>query len=324
MAKTATILMIVLFFLSACERQELIDPKSDVIPPYPPSGLVVQLARDGEVGLEWQPNTDPDFFAYIVYRMEPLIPDAVPVDTTMKPFFVDKFLSYDTTYRYFLTALDEAENESLPSDTVSATPVNRNPPERPMSFYAFGSNIEGVASIRLEWAPNTDADLAGYRLYRSRSQPVEAVPRNLYIETDSSFVVDTMVTPTGTRWYYVVTAVDRGALESRASRDASDLVTDVPELLSPPDGAGAPSWPFLSWKTVPGSIGYIVFVLENPAGSELWKARVSSAGTGNLIIQYTGPPLTIGRRYWWRVASVTTEEGVPNALSPVHSFQVEQ
>lgn len=58
-----------------------------------------------------------------------------------------------TTYTFVMTAFDTSDNESAPSGQVSVTPA---------APLAPGS---GKAIVKLSWSPNTEEDLAGFRIY---------------------------------------------------------------------------------------------------------------------------------------------------------------
>ena len=69
--------------------------------------------------------------------------------------------SVTTNYYYVVTAVDTSGNESANSTEVSAIPANTVPPAPPTDLTA------GDGSVILEWADNTEPDLAGYNVHRS-------------------------------------------------------------------------------------------------------------------------------------------------------------
>jgi fibronectin type 3 domain-containing protein len=79
--------------------------------------------------------------------------------------------------------------------------------------------------IDLVWAPNTDADLAGYNVYRHETggQPVkinkELVKAPAFRDSDVS---------AGKTYLYAVSAVDARGNESARSEEASEIVPETP------------------------------------------------------------------------------------------------
>ena len=96
-----------------------------------PTGLTA-TAGDASVTLDWAANTDADLKGYNVFRGT-----ADPVATTGTPLngssvltastFTDTTAANDTTYRYVVVAVDNADQSSVASDSVTATPAAANP-----------------------------------------------------------------------------------------------------------------------------------------------------------------------------------------------------
>ena len=89
-------------------------PPPDVTPPAVPTGLSA-TAGDRQVALDWADNTD-SIAGYRVYR------NGSPVATPTGSGYTDTGLTNGSTYTYRVTALDQAGNESAPSNQVSASP----------------------------------------------------------------------------------------------------------------------------------------------------------------------------------------------------------
>ncbi|WP_269525315.1 fibronectin type III domain-containing protein, partial [Coraliomargarita parva] len=117
-------------------------------------------------------------------------------------------------YYYVVTALDTNFNESTYSSEANATPVDTTPPAAPGSFSASA----GDGSVSLDWADNSEPDMASYSVYRSTTSGsgYAAIATGL----TSSDYVDNAVS-NGTTYYYVVTALDTNANESSNSSEAS-------------------------------------------------------------------------------------------------------
>lgn len=315
--------IVLLLLVSSCERERIVDPGADTTPPLPPTGLRVEGARDGYIFIGWIKNRESDLRGYVVYRTETAdFPRFVVVDTIGTNYHIDTQRSYDTTYQYFVTAVDEHGNESVPSDTVVATAPNRNAPDPPEYFHVNGYHDGQQRLLRLTWAPVDEADLALYRVYRSDTPFETPTPALLLAETDAAFHDDISVTQTGRRYFYMVTAVDRGEMESMGSAMRSDFIASRPLLVSPARNGQAESYPRLRWLRVPETDAYLLSVSLAESTGEVWSRVVRLSTADTLTYRYDGPVLTIGRTYYWRVSSVTTDNDLPNGISDAWRFQV--
>lgn len=186
----------------------------DTTPPSAPTGLSA-TAGNGSVALDWANNTEADLDGYVVYRATsaggPFT--AVTAGTIAQSAYTDGAVSNGTTYYYRVTAVDTSGNESADSATVSGTPEggDTTPPSAPTGL--SGSTTSN--SVSLNWADNTEADLAGYFVYRARRSG------GPYTRVNSSPVSTSAFVDTGlarrTRYFYQVTATDTSGNESARS-----------------------------------------------------------------------------------------------------------
>lgn len=79
----------------------------------------------------------------------------------------------------------------------------------------------GPNSAVLEWNANTDADLAGYRIYRSSTPGQYGTAVAVVSRTSTSAVIDNL--QSGTH-YFVITAVDGAGNESVRSDEVSKTI----------------------------------------------------------------------------------------------------
>jgi hypothetical protein len=91
-------------------------PTGDTTPPAAPTGLSA-APGNGQVTLNWTDNADADLTGYRVYR------DGAPVASVTTSAYTDTGLTNGVAYRYLVTAIDDAANESAASAEVTATPV---------------------------------------------------------------------------------------------------------------------------------------------------------------------------------------------------------
>ncbi len=102
-----------------------VTPK-DIFPPAAPQGVQVRyVPADGEtpahIELSWSINGEQDLSGYNVYRGdEGTAPVRLNPETLLSPGFRDMSAVTGHSYRYTVTAIDQAGNESAPSSAVSA------------------------------------------------------------------------------------------------------------------------------------------------------------------------------------------------------------
>ena len=119
--------------------------------------------------------------------------------------YTDNTCVAGTRYYYAVAALDAAGNEGAKSPEASAVALDNTPPAVPSGLAAVG----GTEQVDLSWSANSEADLAGYNLYRNgvkvNTTPITATT---YVDTG---LVD------GTTYTYRLSAVDTDGNESAQS-----------------------------------------------------------------------------------------------------------
>lgn len=102
---------------------------TDAEPPTAPSNLAATPLSSTQIALSWTPSTDNIRVAgYYVYR------SGVRIATVASASYTNSGLQASTTYNYFVTAFDDAANESAASNTATATTKSKgggggkNPP----------------------------------------------------------------------------------------------------------------------------------------------------------------------------------------------------
>jgi len=75
----------------------------------------------------------------------------------------------------------------------------------------------------LTWEPNTEADLVGYRVYRSLTPNIPNPPLGAPLATVTSPTFTDTTGVEGTTYYYVVTAFDIATNESDISNEVNKL-----------------------------------------------------------------------------------------------------
>jgi hypothetical protein len=315
--------LLTMCLLLSCSRERLVSPEPDMFPPLPPAGVRVESAHDGYIFIGWLKNMETDLKAYVVYRAEASRSGPYfVIDSTRTNYIIDLNRSYDTTYYYFVTALDNSGNRSAPSDTVGTMAPNEQDPDPTKVLYVFGRNTEGRKFLHIEWNAVVDGDVEGYEIYRSKSLPVLVNANNKIAFTNATMFDDSTVQEIAQSYYYCIVTVDRGGKKSISSAVEGDIITNVPLLLKPVSNElvfGAPSF---SWQRVAGAIRYRLSISATAGEDELWYSVVEQTPNETVTAVYDGAPLDAGRSYYWKVSTLTKLNGVPNASSAARVFQI--
>ena len=123
--------------------------------------------------LRWTANNDIDFYSYQLMRSKTnlvtltseLVTEIFQQSTVS---YVDTGLDPDTRYYYKIYVFDRKGNNSGSNVVWAKTPENM--PPKPV---VLSQPVPDTLSLILTWSPNTDADFAHYRLYRSTTSPVD-------------------------------------------------------------------------------------------------------------------------------------------------------
>jgi len=179
-----------------------------VVPPLkPPEAKAVATAHG--VLVTW--TVQGSGVEYRVSREGPGDQQPVELGTSKTQDYLDTTAQYDTPYTYIVVATEHSA-ESLPSKTVSITPIDKFPPSVPASITA----LPAPDSIEVSWQRSPEPDLKGYYLYRSvNGGPFERVADLLTLPTYSDRKVEH-----GKTYRYEVSATDQKGNESAKSAPA--------------------------------------------------------------------------------------------------------
>lgn len=180
----------------------------DYTAPDAPRTLRARFQPDGPLLLTWAPKRDPDFAGYHLYRSPKLTGPFKRLNPAPlhAPRLVIRNARSLVDHWYFVTAIDQAGNESPRSEPASAAlPA-------PPSKVRIQSEADRAI---LEWAENRERDFENYNVYRSEKQdgPFGEIASVLY----RNRYVNHGLRP-GRTYHYVVTAVDTSDNESHFSK----------------------------------------------------------------------------------------------------------
>lgn len=211
--------------------------RRDTTRPATPIGLTAARTESGAL-LTWVPNTEPDLS---LYRLTRATTPAGPFTWVARldrgaTSYLDTAAAAGTGYYYRLVAVDLSGNASAPATATLVAP-DLTPPAPVSSLTATGT----VADVTLDWADSTEADLAGYRVYRADASDGPFSPIGDGLVTASGYQ-DTTALPRTPYWYRV-TAVDLAGNESEpVTVEGTRLVGYDPipgaDLTVAPDGSG--------------------------------------------------------------------------------------
>ena len=215
-----------------------------------------------EITLQWDPNTEPDLNGYMVYYDDethcendedtctnptglfdgtgavegasPIIIQAIP----SSPEFTLTGLDESIDWFFSVTAYDTENLESDFSNQVKSDKDIIPPPDII------------IDETTLIWDPNTESDLAGYKVYYDidSGAPYSGTGALVYNDLPANSPIDIPLTAPGfdptnpeitikldgcITWFFTVTAYDTGNLESDYSNEVSDPDGCPPE---PPTG----------------------------------------------------------------------------------------
>jgi hypothetical protein len=294
--------------------------------PAAAQNLIADKFSDGEVILGWTPSVGPDLLGYNIYRAQDNDSHYAKVAFVEGPHFRDTNLQYEQAYYYRVVALNTAGLESDPV-RISGRPLNTLWPSQPRRVRVEARNLSKLGfrpEIELSWIANSEADLAAYRVYGSTQMNFTPDLSTLITEVQQPWLLLDAV-EIGTSYYYKITAVDQGQLESEA---ASAEVELMPALLleQPVSGIYANTKPTFVWQgiaSVPNgaNVRYTVSLTEGPASRELWVNETDGTQTR---LQYSGPKLKEGT-YWWKVLVEVTDkddQAISLALSSLEHFRI--
>jgi hypothetical protein len=225
--------------------------------PPPVIGLSAEVRRQGVV-LRWSPATQESSPTVIRLHRKLLTPSAKPQQGPLEPQpepveqdllvdscaqqgrmsscrALDKDIRFGQTYEYRAQRVARITVDGKTQELAGelSTPVRVEaldifPPEVPTSLAAVATTGENVAgnAIDQSWQPVTDADLAGYIVYR-REAGAESQAVWQRISPTAPLVPpafhDTQVHP-GHTYRYAVSAIDQGGHESARSAEAEETV----------------------------------------------------------------------------------------------------
>jgi len=215
------------------------------VTPPAPAGVLVRVVPEG-VSITWTqsrlPQGSSQLTAKYAWRIKRRLKEAEAKAGASKPVvvaqlesgnqdsaFVDTGIEWEKQYEYWVTPVtlwqaasgEKGEVEGDDSSTVAVTARDIFPPAAPAGVQAVFSGSSQNLFIDLTWSPNTEADLAGYNVYRHTEGGQPQKINNALVKSPS--FRDTAVS-SGTKYFYAISAVDLRGNESKPSEETSETV----------------------------------------------------------------------------------------------------
>ena len=317
-------LFLLLIIIPACTRPIEINNSDNNIPPAVPTNVSIFESFDGEIGIEWQDNPEPDLKGYNVYRR---------TDTTNYKLFrfttdnyiIDDSLNYNTTYFYEITAVNNSDLESSRSAEVSSTPKNIYKPYPVRNLTINARNWEDTISVYLNWIPSGETDISGYNIYKSTSPSFTADSLTIIAFTKNIYYSDTAGLKLYTNYFYKVRAVDQGGLISDESPAVNDEILGIPVVIFPENNANIPPFGSFLITTLKIPATYQIIVQTNEFFGEIWSNTVSTSNINDtLSINFNMAYIYPDKYYYWRIVTFSQDNSEPNSISRLYKFIIKQ
>ncbi|HEY6768507.1 MAG TPA: hypothetical protein VI386_27430 [Candidatus Sulfotelmatobacter sp.] len=205
---------------------------------FPPRDFRAKVSGEGVI-LNWTgdlppANTEGVHYFYRVYRRlegsrQPVSIGELPASEERQMSFTDSNIEWERTYFYRAKAVTVIEVRGKPDlqiagdDTAEVKVVAHDvfPPAIPSGLQAVFSGPGRDRFIDLIWAPGTEADLAGYNVYRREGNST-LVRVNAELVKVPAYRDGTV--SAGKTYFYSVSAVDVRGNESGKSEEAKENV----------------------------------------------------------------------------------------------------
>lgn len=212
----------------------LVEPATRVA--QPPVLSRAELTESA-INLAWQPptanidgSTPVNVLGYNVYRLDESQngPAQTPINSTLVSGneYSDKSFKFGNNYRYVLRAVslgtEGAQVESLNSNSLTVAAKDTFAPGPPAIPSVAPDSTRGLSIF---FAPNSEADIAGYNIYRSTDPNLPKASwtkLNQSLLTRPSFLDEKV--ERGRKYYYYLTAVDHAGNVSLPSEVSSETM----------------------------------------------------------------------------------------------------
>lgn len=289
------------------------DAEPDLDPPV--ISAIVATPADSSVIITW--TTDELANSYVEFGSDASLLEfnVGDIENLLDHEIVLTNLTPGTEYFYQVGSVDRADNPPAESEALSFTTLSEadtTPPAVPAGLVATAGSGQAI----LSWTASTDADLAGYNIYRRVAGEEE-------FEAISTRVSETTYTDLGlvnsTDYEYQVTTIDRAKVPNES--DPSELAQVTPTASaapSVPDGLAREGDDFLrptfvfTNSTPVNAEATLTYTIQVSTESDFSNVTASTSGlvegSGDAGTGRTGwvidRDLEEGTTYYWRVRAI--------------------
>ena len=308
--------------LLGCRRDEITEPVDDGLPPSVPTGLYVYYAYDGEIGIEWNQNPEPDISHYVIYRRANNSNEYLKIANTFDYYFVEDSLEYDSTYYYVITAIDEYNRESDFSNETWATPKNIFRPTYPWNIKINARNWNDSISINLFWTVPFDSDIDKYEIYRSIDPDFTPSNEAFIGSAKLPEYIDGNNLERLRIYYYKIITVDKGRLKSNPSSIVRDVILNSPEIVFPENNSEIKELNQYIIKTVSLPAEYTIVLQSNEIYGTLKEINFSTGATDSEFPVDANYYFEKYRDYYIKVFVYSGYSEEPNSFSAMYKFRI--
>ena len=218
------------------------------LPPPAPENLSIYRASEAEIRISWDDHKgqNSDIVSYNIYRKHEGETQFTLFGTNTIGYYWDYNFKLDTQIYYKVTAVDQADQESDFSNTLTVFINDIVPPAPGLGTVQSGDNCTWVKHGKVPVV-----DLAGYNIYRKIESDTVFEKVNINPETVPRYSYELLIDRTvidGITYQYAVTSVDESGKES----PFSSIQTVTPQTAGPakpqtPAGTESTNKVYISW-----------------------------------------------------------------------------
>jgi uncharacterized protein (TIGR02145 family) len=246
--------------------------------PVAPTGVTAAANSTSSIVISW--SSVKGATGYYIYRGASLAGSYERVGTSTAASYTNSSLTAGTAYYYKVSAYNSV-GEGSQSDAVSAATL-------PVAPTGVKVAANSTTSITIGWSSVTGA--TGYRVYRSST----ASGTYEEVGTSATTTYENTGLTAGTAYYYKVAAYSSGGEGSQSSAVSAATLPVAPTGVTA--AANSTSSITVSWSSVTGATGYLVYRSASLAGSYEWIDLSTTTS-------YTNSSLTAGTAYYYKVSA---------------------
>lgn len=204
---------------------------------------------------------------------------------------------------YFSIVAIGKNNTEKPSFPALVQPVDSIPPKPPVQLEGI---VDTTGLVKLSWAANTEADISGYRVFRSNNPDQEFSQITGAPNRKNSYTDTIPVKNLNKNIYYKLIAVDQRYNES----SFSEVLTIEKPDLTPPSPAVIKTYEIMengikiNW--IPSSsddvISHSIYRKELGSEENLWE-KISEVNIEENITVYLDEAVVLGRQYAYTIVA---------------------